>query len=247
MTTMARSWPTPSASPTCGAGLCRDLDHHAVDPARQRGGERPSGTTYDLIRKPRRAPSSWCGSSPTPASSATGWRAPVVSACSGDKLDQVAAPPPVPEPRRGIICGTHVTVDAGTGLVHGPRPRRRRLQHRQKYGLPVNNPVGNDGKFLGNTPPLVGGLAGLSVWQANPGAAGTGSPGAVPQGREDPAQLPPLLAPQDADHLPRHHPVVHRHGSPQIQGRTPTLRWIAERAVDETSSSRPGAAPAWRR
>ena len=37
------------------------------------------------------------------------------------------------------------------------------------YGLPVNNPVGDDGSFVAGTPALtVGELAGKSVWAANP-------------------------------------------------------------------------------
>jgi isoleucyl-tRNA synthetase len=65
------------------------------------------------------------------------------------------------------------------------------------------------------------------------------------QKREDPAQLSALLAPQDADHFPRDDAVVHRHGAhkkDENAERGPTLRWCAERAVDETQFF-----PAWGR
>jgi isoleucyl-tRNA synthetase len=113
----------------------------------------------------------------------------------------------------------------------------------RKYGLPVNNPVGNDGKFLGNTPALsVGDLAGKSVWEANP---------LVLQELE---ALGLLLKVEKIQHS---YPHCWRHKTPIIFRATtqwfigmenksaddaPTLRWIAERAVDETQFF-----PAWGR
>ncbi|HNP04661.1 MAG TPA: class I tRNA ligase family protein, partial [Rhodocyclaceae bacterium] len=113
----------------------------------------------------------------------------------------------------------------------------------RKYGLPVNNPVGNDGKFLGNTPALsVGELAGKSVWEANP---------LVLQELE---ALGRLLKVEKIQHS---YPHCWRHKTPIIFRATtqwfigmenksseeaPTLRWIAERAVDETQFF-----PAWGR
>ena len=64
-----------------------------------------------------------------------------------------------------IVLGEHVTLDAGTGLVHtAPGHGQDDFVVGQRYGLPVTNPVGNDGRFFADTP-LVGGL---KVDEANP-------------------------------------------------------------------------------
>ncbi len=68
-----------------------------------------------------------------------------------------------------VICGEHVTLEAGTGLVHtAPAHGVDDYVVGQKYGLPNDNPVGDDGKFISTTP-AVGGtpLAGMFVWKAN--------------------------------------------------------------------------------
>jgi isoleucyl-tRNA synthetase len=63
-----------------------------------------------------------------------------------------------------LICGDHVTLDTGTGLVHtAPGHGLEDYVVGQKYKLLVDNPVGDDGKFYEKTP-LVGGQ---SVWAAN--------------------------------------------------------------------------------
>ncbi|MDP2805643.1 MAG: class I tRNA ligase family protein, partial [Gallionellaceae bacterium] len=68
-----------------------------------------------------------------------------------------------------IICGEHVTLEAGTGLVHtAPAHGLDDYFVGQKYNLPNDNPVGDDGKFI-STIPDVGGtpLAGVFVWKGN--------------------------------------------------------------------------------
>jgi isoleucyl-tRNA synthetase len=77
---------------------------------------------------------------------------------------------PVPAARRGHHLRPHVTLEAGTGLVHtAPAHGADDYLIGKVYGLPVNNPVGDDGRFLANTPALVvGELAGKTVWEANP-------------------------------------------------------------------------------
>ncbi|MGH8218657.1 MAG: isoleucine--tRNA ligase [Steroidobacteraceae bacterium] len=63
-----------------------------------------------------------------------------------------------------VILGEHVTLDAGTGAVHtAPGHGLEDFVVGQRYGLPVANPVGGDGRFLPDTP-LV---AGLKVDDAN--------------------------------------------------------------------------------
>ena len=63
-----------------------------------------------------------------------------------------------------IILGEHVTMEAGTGAVHtAPAHGVDDYIVGQKYGLPVDNPVGDNGRFFENVP-LV---SGLLVWKAN--------------------------------------------------------------------------------
>ena len=63
-----------------------------------------------------------------------------------------------------VILGEHVTSEAGTGAVHtAPGHGQEDYVVGQRYGLPVDNPVGPDGRFYAETP-LVGGL---SVQEAN--------------------------------------------------------------------------------
>ena len=69
-----------------------------------------------------------------------------------------------------VICGEHVTLEAGTGLVHtAPAHGVDDYLVGQKYHLPTDNPVGDDGKFFASVLPAgEHAIAGLSVWQANP-------------------------------------------------------------------------------
>ena len=63
-----------------------------------------------------------------------------------------------------VILGEHVTTEAGTGAVHtAPAHGQDDFIVGQKYGLPVNNPVGGDGRFLPDTPLF----AGMKVADAN--------------------------------------------------------------------------------
>ncbi|AEJ00515.1 Isoleucyl-tRNA synthetase [Nitrosomonas sp. Is79A3] len=84
--------------------------------------------------------------------------------CTGISLENLKLQHPF-EPRTvKIICGEHVTLEAGTGLVHtAPAHGLDDYFVGQNYGLPSESPVDGNGKFNTNTP-LVGGL---SVWKAN--------------------------------------------------------------------------------
>ena len=63
-----------------------------------------------------------------------------------------------------VILGDHVTLDAGTGAVHtAPGHGLDDYIVGQRYGLPVENPVGGDGRFLPATPLF----AGEGVFDAN--------------------------------------------------------------------------------
>ena len=63
-----------------------------------------------------------------------------------------------------MILGEHVTLDSGTGAVHtAPGHGQEDFVVGQRYGLPVDNPVGGDGRFLPATPLF----AGEKVFDAN--------------------------------------------------------------------------------
>jgi isoleucyl-tRNA synthetase len=63
-----------------------------------------------------------------------------------------------------IVLGEHVTLEAGTGIVHtAPAHGLDDWIVAQRYRLPINNPVGSDGRFLPGTALF----AGETVWDAN--------------------------------------------------------------------------------
>jgi len=99
----------------------------------------------------------------------------VLARVEGSALEGLKLRHPLEMREVPVILGEHVTLDAGTGAVHtAPGHGQEDFAVGQRYGLPVANPVGNDGRFLPGTP-LV---AGLKVAEANPviiqalGAAG---------------------------------------------------------------------------
>ena len=88
-----------------------------------------------------------------------------LASCDGTKLEHLLLQHPFQERNVPIILGGHVTLEAGTGLVHtAPAHGVDDYQVGLKYNLPIDNPVADDGKFISTTPLY----AGLSVWQANP-------------------------------------------------------------------------------
>jgi isoleucyl-tRNA synthetase len=143
-----------------------------------------------------------------------------------------------------LICGDHVTADSGTGLVHtAPAHGLDDYFVGQKYGLPTDNPVGDDGKFLA-TVPAVGDveLAGVFVWKAND---------IVLQALEASGHLLCLKKVQHSyPHCWRHKtPIIFRSTpqwfigmTQQAHGSDATLRNLANKAVDETTFF-----PAWGR
>jgi isoleucyl-tRNA synthetase len=84
--------------------------------------------------------------------------------CKGAALEGLLLQHPFYDRGIPIICGDHVTLEVGTGLVHtAPAHGLDDYFVGQKYNLPTDSPVGDDGKFIANLP-LVGGLF---VWKAN--------------------------------------------------------------------------------
>ncbi|HTC14791.1 MAG TPA: isoleucine--tRNA ligase [Steroidobacteraceae bacterium] len=89
----------------------------------------------------------------------------VLAQFEGRALEGLKLQHPLLDRQVPVILGEHVTLDAGTGAVHtAPGHGLEDFAVGQRYGLPVTNPVGNDGRFLPDTP-LV---AGLKVDEANP-------------------------------------------------------------------------------
>ncbi|SEQ85517.1 isoleucyl-tRNA synthetase [Nitrosomonas sp. Nm51] len=84
--------------------------------------------------------------------------------CKGQALEYLPLQHPFENRGVKIICGRHVTLEAGTGLVHtAPAHGLDDYFAGQQYGLPNESPVDGDGKFMADKP-LVGGLF---VWKAN--------------------------------------------------------------------------------
>ena len=82
----------------------------------------------------------------------------------GADLEGLALRHPFHDREVPIILGDHVTTEAGTGAVHtAPAHGQEDYVVGSRYGLPVDNPVGPDGKFLPDTPLF----AGLHVFAAN--------------------------------------------------------------------------------
>ncbi len=88
----------------------------------------------------------------------------VVATCKGKDLEHLQLQHPFNDRTVPVICGEHVTLDAGTGLVHtAPAHGLEDYFAGLEYGLPADCPVGDDGKFF----PSVELVGGLTVWQAN--------------------------------------------------------------------------------
>ncbi len=88
----------------------------------------------------------------------------LVASASGKKLEGLLFKHPFLEKSVPIICGDHVTVEAGTGLVHtAPAHGIDDYVVGVKYDLPVENPVDDLGRFKSNTPFV----SGLTVWESN--------------------------------------------------------------------------------
>ncbi|MEQ1837847.1 MAG: class I tRNA ligase family protein, partial [Candidatus Nitrotoga sp.] len=86
------------------------------------------------------------------------------ASCDGVELQGLLLQHPFNDRTVPVIFGEHVTLEAGTGLVHtAPAHGLDDYVVGQKYSLPTHNPVADDGKFIASTE-LVGGLF---VWKAN--------------------------------------------------------------------------------
>ncbi len=88
----------------------------------------------------------------------------VIAYCKGEALEGLKLGHPFYDREVPIILGDHVTIGAGTGAVHtAPGHGQDDYVVGQRYHLAIDNPVGNDGKFL----PSTALFAGQHVFAAN--------------------------------------------------------------------------------
>ena len=161
----------------------------------------------------------------------------VVGHCLGASLEHVALRHPFYERSVPVILGDHVTMDTGTGAVHtAPAHGLEDYVVGAQYKLPVENPVGPDGKFYERVP-LVGGL---TVWKANTVV--------IEELKNKGRLLHEAKLLHSFPHCWRHKtPLIFRATSQwfiamEREGTPETLRAIAARAVDATQFY-----PAWGR
>ncbi len=88
----------------------------------------------------------------------------VLGKASGESLEGLRLEHPFYEREVPVILGDHVTLEAGTGAVHtAPGHGADDYEMGRRYGLPIDNPVGPDGRFIAGTPLFEG----LPVFDAN--------------------------------------------------------------------------------
>ncbi len=76
----------------------------------------------------------------------------VIANCRGAALEGIRVQHPFYEREVAVILGEHVSLEAGTGAVHtAPGHGLEDYVVGLRYQLPVDNPVGPDGKFLPDT------------------------------------------------------------------------------------------------
>ncbi len=81
----------------------------------------------------------------------------VLATVTGKALEGAKARHPFADRIVPLICGEHVTLDAGTGLVHtAPAHGVEDFVVGKVYGLAVDNPVGSNGVFVANAPLVAG-------------------------------------------------------------------------------------------
>ena len=86
-----------------------------------------------------------------------GESAAVLATVKGAVLENARAQHPFASRSVPVITGEHVTLEAGTGLVHtAPAHGVDDYVVGKKYGLPVDNPVASSGVFIADTPLVAG-------------------------------------------------------------------------------------------
>jgi isoleucyl-tRNA synthetase len=89
----------------------------------------------------------------------------VLGYVEGKELEGLTYRHPFMQREGKVILGEHVTLEAGTGLVHtAPGHGQEDFEIGQRYGLPVVNPVDGQGRFTAEAGPY----AGMGIFEANP-------------------------------------------------------------------------------
>ncbi|WP_165087880.1 isoleucine--tRNA ligase [Neisseria yangbaofengii] len=89
----------------------------------------------------------------------------VVAETAGEHLENLHLNHPFIERDILMLNGSHVTTDAGTGLVHtAPAHGLEDYAVCNQYGIELYNPINGEGRYISEVPRV----AGLTVWEANP-------------------------------------------------------------------------------
>jgi isoleucyl-tRNA synthetase len=90
---------------------------------------------------------------------------PASGTIKGAKLEGLLAHHPFLDRQVPFVLGEHVTLEAGTGVVHtAPGHGQDDYKVGLKYGLPVYSPVDGSGRYTSE----FADMAGVSIWEANP-------------------------------------------------------------------------------
>ncbi|MBN1206403.1 MAG: isoleucine--tRNA ligase [Myxococcaceae bacterium] len=90
----------------------------------------------------------------------------ILAYASGEELEHLTYQHPLLERTGRVVLGAHVTLEAGTGLVHtAPAHGQEDYEVGLKYGLDIYNPVRGDGRY---DETVGAALQGLRVFEANP-------------------------------------------------------------------------------
>lgn len=88
-----------------------------------------------------------------------------IATAKGSEFERKKARHPFLDRESLIVLGDHVTLEAGTGVVHtAPGHGLEDYVVGQKYGLPVASPVDEAGRYTADVPEWQG----LTIWEANP-------------------------------------------------------------------------------
>jgi isoleucyl-tRNA synthetase len=89
----------------------------------------------------------------------------IIKEVKGKELEGNILAHPLYDRESPIIVGDHVTLEAGTGLVHtAPGHGEEDYAVGMKYHLPIYSPVDDDGRFEAN----IEFFGGMKIWEANP-------------------------------------------------------------------------------
>jgi isoleucyl-tRNA synthetase len=135
-----------------------------VDAAGEPGGVFERGADYTLLRAPEGRLYVVADGLVDAVAQRAGWTSiERLGQATGQALEHLRVRHPFNDYDVPLILGEHVTLDAGTGLVHtAPGHGQEDFAVGQTYGLPVVNPVGGNGVFVDGTPLF----AGQFVWKA---------------------------------------------------------------------------------